>query len=171
MPERWSKPSVLLHWLAAAMLVAMAVVGFVMGDFARDSAARLFLSRAHALGGAAIMLVTVARLVVRLRGPAPAPLPLAPLHRRGVGVVHALMYVVTFAIGATGVVTALAGGWSGYLQGDVGTAPRMREVATKEPHEALVFVLGALVLAHVGGAVLQQFKHGGTLRRMVPFLK
>ena len=162
MKERWSNASVALHWLAAALIVGLATAGFVMTDLPADSSGRLLISRLHTLGGATLMLLTVARLVVRRRGPAVSPLPVSDLHRRGVGVIHALLYVVTFGIGATGFVTGARSAWPDYLRGQLAEAPAL---------EALVFALLGLVLLHVGGVMLQQVRQGGVLRRMVPFLK
>ena len=167
MKERWSNASVALHWLAAALIVGLATAGFVMTDLPADSSGRLLISRLHTLGGATLMLLTVARLVVRRRGPAVSPLPVSDLHRRGVGVIHALLYVVTFGIGATGFVTGARSAWPDYLRGQLAEAPAL---ASREAHEALVFALLGLVLLHVGGVMLQQVRQGGVLRRMVPFL-
>ena len=85
MKERWSNASVALHWLAAALIVGLATAGFVMTDLPADSSGRLLISRMHTLGGATLMLLTVARLVVRRRGPAVTPLPVSELHRRSGG--------------------------------------------------------------------------------------
>ena len=119
MKERWSNASVALHWLAAALIVGLATAGFVMTDLPADSSGRLLISRLHTLGGATLMLLTVARFVVRRRGPAVSPLPVSDLHRRGVGVIHALLYVVTFGIGATGFVTGARSAWPDYLRGQL----------------------------------------------------
>lgn len=171
MKERWSGASLALHWLAGAGIVALASAGFVMTDLAADAGARLVLSRLHTLGGVALMLVTVARVVVRLRGPAIRPLPLSALHRRGIDVTHALMYLTTFGIGASGFATGAQSTWPDYLQGRLAKAPALEALASREAHEALVFALLGLVLLHVGGVLLQQVKLGGVLSRMVPFGK
>ena len=170
MRERWSNTSVALHWLAAALIVGLATAGFVMTDLPADSGGRLLISRMHTLGGATLMLLTVARLVVRRRGPAVTPLPVSELHRRGVGVIHALLYAVTFAIGASGFVTGALSAWPDYLRGQLNEAPALEALASRQAHEALVFALLGLVLLHVGGVMLQQVRKGGALRRMVPFL-
>lgn len=81
MRERWSNTSAALHWLAATLIVGMATAGFVMTDLPADSSGRLLISRMHTLGGATLMLLTVARLVVRGRGPVVRPLPVSELHR------------------------------------------------------------------------------------------
>jgi cytochrome b561 len=170
MRERWPNTSVALHWLAAALIVGLATAGFVMTDLPADSSARLLISRLHTLGGAALMLLTVVRLVVRRRGPAVRPLPVSELHRRGVGVIHALLYVVTFAIGVSGFVTGARSAWPDYLRGQLAVTPALEALASRQAHEALVFVLLGLVLLHVGGVMLEQVRTGGVLGRMVPFL-
>lgn len=129
------------------------------------------MSRLHTVGGAALMLLTVARLVVRRRGPAVTPLPVSDLHRRGIGVIHALRYGVLFAIGASGFVTGARSAWPDYLQGRLAEAPALEALASREAHEVLVLALIGLVLLHVGGVMVQQLRAGGALRRMVPFLK
>ena len=170
MRERWSTPSVALHWLAATLIVGLATAGFVMTDLPADSSMRLLISRMHTLGGATLMLLTVARLVVRRRGPAVTPLPVSDLHRRGVGVIHALLYAVTFAIGASGFATGALSAWPDYLRGQLAEAPALEALASRQAHEALVFALLGLVALHVGGVMLQQVGKGGVLGRMVPFL-
>src|SRR5690606_36967349 len=118
--------------------------------------------------GLTLMLLTVARLVVRWRGPAVEPLALPELHRRGVGVIHTLIYVVTFAIGATGFVTGAGSAWPQYLQGQLAAAPALEALGSRQAHESLVIALVGLVVLHLGGVMLQQIRHGGVLRRMSP---
>ncbi len=170
MRDRWSNPSVVLHWLSVMLIAGLATAGFVMTDLPADSSLRLLISRMHTLGGATLMLLTVARLVVRRRGPGVMPLPISELHRRGVGAVHALLYAVIFAIGASGFVTGARSAWPDYLRGQLAEAPALEALASREAHEVLVFVLLVLVLLHVGGVMLQQVRQGGVLRRMMPTL-
>jgi cytochrome b561 len=170
MRERWSNTSVALHWLAATLIVGLATAGFVMTDLPADSSGRLLIARMHTLGGATLMALTIARLVVRWRGPAVTPLPVSDLHRRGVGVVHALLYAVTFSIGASGFVTGARSAWPDYLRGQLPEAPALEALVSRQAHEVLVFTLLGLVLLHVGGVALQQVRTGGVLKRMVPFL-
>lgn len=166
--DRWSGANVALHWLGALLVVGLATAGFVMTDLPSSSDARLVLSRAHTIGGAALMLLTVVRLVVRARGPAVEPLPLSELHRRGVGAIHATMYLVTFAIGASGFATGAQSAWPDYLGGAIAEAPALESLASREVHEVLAFALLGLVGLHVGGVMLQQVQKGRTLRRMLP---
>jgi len=68
-----------------------------MTSEAPDSSMRLLLSRLHTAFGITLMVATVVRLVTRLRTCKPEPLPMAPLHRRGVAFVHGSLYAVSLA--------------------------------------------------------------------------
>lgn len=166
--DRWPTKSVALHWVSAAVIMGMGAAGFVMSDLAPDSSLRLLLSRSHTLFGFTLMALTALRLVTRWRGPSPDPLPLPPLHRRGVDLVHKLIYVVVFALGASGAFTAARSTWPEYIRGAIARAPELEHVASREVHESLVFALVALIALHVGGVVVQELRGGGALRRMLP---
>ena len=168
MTARWSNTSMLLHWAGAAMVVGLVVAGFVMTGLAPDAPGRAWLSRAHTAGGLTLMALTVTRLVVRLRGQTPAPLPLTPWHRLGVTLVHGVLYGSLFGLGASGVLTAVGSTWPGYLRGAVGAAPQLEHLASRQLHEALVFVVLTAVVLHVAGVFIHQYRQGATLRRMVP---
>lgn len=168
---RWPKAVVVIHWLSAATIVGLAAAGFTLSKLPDDSGARLLLSRLHTLGGFSLMGLTVARLFVRHRGPAPTAIPLPALHRRGVTAVHALLYAVVFGIGASGFATGAQSLWAQYLRGEVARAPSLEHMASREVHEALVFTLLGLVALHVGGVVIHQARAGGVLRRMLPFAR
>ena len=159
-PARWSRASMALHWLSAALIVGLVAVGFVMSDLAA--------SRLHTLSGAGLMLLVLARLVVRWRGARPAPLPLSDLHRRGVGLVHGALYAVLFGIGMSGFATGALSAWPEYLRGELAEAPALEALATRELHEALVFALLGLIALHVGGVFVHELRLGGALRRMLP---
>ncbi len=170
MNDRWSARSIALHWASAALVAALVAAGFVMSDLPAGSALRLVLSRAHTLLGLALAALTAVRLVARFKGSRPAPLPLAPLHRRGVGVAHGLLYAAVFALAASGVATALGSAWPDYLRGARATAPDFEGIAAREAHERVAFALLALVALHVVGVLVQDVRKGGALRRMIPWL-
>jgi len=170
MSDRWPKSIVWFHWAAALFVFGLAAAGLMMTGLPAESPARLLLSRAHTLGGLALMLLTLARLGARWRGPRPRPLSLAPTHRRGVAAVDALLYLVTLGLGASGVATSLGSDWPGYLRAEIATAPALGALAAREAHEVLAFVLLGLVGLHVAGVAVEQIRRGGVLRRMLPFL-
>jgi len=118
------------------------------------------------LGG--VMLL---RLLVRWRSPKPEPLELPPLHRRGIGAVHVLLYAGLLALTATGMGLAFSSGWSEFVQGDVATPPALAGLLARDVHTWLRWPVLALVAAHVVGVAVQQVRKGDSLRRMVPFLR
>lgn len=171
MNERWSRKSMALHWGSAAIIAGLATAGFVMADLPPGAPARLLLSRLHTLFGLTLMVITVLRLVTRWRGSKPPPLPLPELHRRGIGLIHGLLYVALFSLGASGFATGLLSEWPTYLRGAIPAAPELEQLVTRQIHEVVVFTLLVLVALHVGGVVVHELRRGGALRRMVPFLK
>ncbi|MCC6805819.1 MAG: cytochrome b/b6 domain-containing protein [Deltaproteobacteria bacterium] len=166
--ETWSTPMMVLHGLTALIIVGLAAAGFVMTDLRGDSALRLLLSRSHTIFGATLMLLTVARLIVRFRSTKPAALPLPTLHRRGVAAVHALLYISIFALGASGFITGARSAWPDYLGGALASSPQLEQLWSRQAHEVLVFSLLTLVVLHVGGVLIQELRAGGTLKRMIP---
>lgn len=191
--ERWPRPSVVLHWLGAALILGLGIVGFLMTDLPETSSARLDLSRLHTVGGLLLMLLTATRLVVRWRGPRVAPLAVPALHRRGIGVTHSLMYVATFGLGLSGFLMGAQSAWPDYLMEQLAEVPVLGDLAARGIHEALVFALIVLIVLHVGGIVLHElilgprasrartalteasdatgFRRGRVARRMMPWLK
>jgi len=169
--DRWGKWNVALHWISAALIVGLITAGFVMADQAPDSDLRLLLSRLHTGSGLTLMVLTVIRLVTRLRSRPPEPLALAPLHRRGVAFVHGALYVVLFGLGASGAVTGATSAWPDYLRGSLERVPELEQLASRQVHEALVFTLGTLIVLHIGGVMVHELRVGGALRRMLPWLR
>ena len=168
MSERWSTPSIVLHWLSAVALLVVVVAGLVLQELPADAGARRVLSGMHSVLGIALVVMTVARLVVLRRLGRAAPLPLPPLHALVVRAVHVASYATLIAVGVTGFATAKPSQWHEFIKGDVPTAPDFADVASRQVHEALVLLLGALLVAHVAGVVVQQLRPGGVLRRMLP---
>lgn len=168
---RWSKQMVVLHWVSAAMIVGLVVVGFSMTGLAADDPRKLWVGRLHSMTGAALGLLTLARLLVRRRSPSPGPLPVPELHRKGVGAVHALLYLVVLGLALSGGSMRFGTQWHEFMAGDLPTAPDLSGFAGRQLHELLAFALVALVGVHVTGVLVQELRAGGALRRMVPFLK
>ncbi len=162
---------VVLHWGSAAMVVGLLVAGTVLAGLPDGDVGRLWPGRLHSAAGMVLGAVTLLRLVVRSRGPTLEPMVMPALHRRGVGVVHGLLYVGLLATTASGMFLAFSSGWSDFVQGGVDVPPLLAGLRARDVHALLRWPLLALVAAHVGGVLLQQLRRGDSLRRMLPFLR
>jgi cytochrome b561 len=155
-PARWSRAQIALHWAVAVLILAAWLTGEGMGAAFR---ARLATPDAfpgfttHTLIGGAVLLLVLARLVLRAVQGAPAPVPgTSPRMAQAATWGHRLLYALMLGVPALG-----AAAWYGGLE------------APAEGHEALgnaiLFVAGAhalVALAH------HYVLRDDTLRRMLP---
>lgn len=159
-----------LHWASFALLVGLTVAGSISAAASTDASARTAWSKALATCGLLLTALTALRLIVRIRGTAPTPLPLTAAHRRGIRVVDALLYAVTFALGTNGLLLGAHGAWPALLQAEAAPVPVLECLASREAYDALVGALSALIALHVGGVVIQELRRRNVLCRMVPLL-
>jgi cytochrome b561 len=168
-PQSYSRAQIALHWAMAALIAALAPIGWLMSDADPDGAARLWLSRAHAGLGMVLGLLLVARIVTRFRAPKVAELPGSTSLQRGVmRAVHVGIYAVMVLILVSGNATSILGDWPAYLLGSTPSAPDLHPIQHREGHERFVFALLGLTFLHVAGVMLHQVRKGGALARMLP---
>ena len=101
-PRVWSLPVAALHWLAAATILALIGLGFVMVHAPLDAAAKFDLYQLHKSLGFLALALTAAHLVARLATEAPAKRG-AQWERLLAAATQALLYAVGFA--------AILAGW------------------------------------------------------------
>lgn len=173
---RYNNVAVAIHWITAALLIAQVYVGFVFGDMSGPERGAWFTW--HKTLGAAILLLSVARLGWRLANP-PPPYPDAmPRWERIAGTWnHRLFYLVLLALPITGLATISAGKPAGTtdLIGGIpmplipGIPERVGE-GLGGMHELLVFATLALLALHVAAALKHQFvDRSRSAGRMPPF--
>ncbi|MEI2432249.1 cytochrome b/b6 domain-containing protein [Lysobacter yananisis] len=165
-------PARVLHWLMAAMILAMLFVG--AGLVASVSERHAWLLALHKPLGIAILLLAVLRLALRLRHrPPPLPRDLAPAVRLAAHASHWLLYALMLAMPLIGWAMLSAGGYPVEL----GAGVRLPPIAPFDPswfaalrwlHRALAHALFALVLAHLGAALYHGLiRRDGVLRSML----
>lgn len=168
MEHRWSRAVVALHWLSFLLVVMVFVIGHVMHDQPRESALRQTLAGFHSLPGMILLLLTLARLVLRWRQPAPTPLALSSGHARVVRWTHGALYALVLGMCLSGFVQGQMTNWHAYVAGDVDRPPDFRGVIAHEIHELIAPALLVLVVVHIIGVLAQQRKTGDVMRRMWP---
>ena len=172
---RYKSVAVAIHWITAALLLTQVWIGLQFADMAKGPA-RDGLFTWHKTLGATILLLAIARLIVRLRNP-PPPFPQDfPTWERFVAVWnHRIFYVLLFALPLTGLATvsAAAPGWSTPLIGGIPLPliPGLHGIdGIGDVHVVLVWTTLTLLVLHVGAALKQQFiDKSDVADRMPPF--
>lgn len=164
---------VALHWLLALMLlVALGMGTFVLSSIPMESPDKIGALRGHMVAGVAIGVLMLVRLAVRLRSRhrvVPSPSSGHPLLDALGTWVHLGLYVLVFAMAASGMATALLTGLPGIVFGDAGGAvpANLATVAPRVAHGWIAKGIAALVLLHVLGAVYHQWvRKDGLMARM-----
>ena len=170
--EEWGWPAKLWHWLGAAFILTLLVHGWWMTHLT-PRPERLANYAWHAALGYDFLALLVVRLLWRWMNPVPAlPADLRPWERRAARLGHLGLYLLMFAATLTG--WAMAGTRRVPLTQDLFgiTIPaivrdRALQPLLEDVHKYLAYVLAALVLVHIAGALRHHFiKRNTVLRRM-----
>lgn len=163
--QRYGGIAIALHWVSAVLILGMLPLGFLMQNAGEDS--RLLQYRLHAIVGFAVLLLTVARLVWKFFDVKPAPTPgLTGVHLRGMQFVHGLLYLVLLVLTVSGLVLNVQSGLIDVLRGTAQEFPDLSEFGARRAHGMLARIYIALLVAHIGGVVVHQFRHGHVFSRM-----
>ncbi len=170
---RYAPAARAIHWVTAALVIAMIPGGFVLLDLPpgriQDTAFDL-----HRSTGVLLFGLTLVRIAVRVARPAP-PLPasIPPLQQRVAGAVHLLLYGLLLAMPVVGWWATSAYGAPIRVFGLFELPPLVApDKAVAETafaiHRALGIALAAIVAAHAAAALHHHFgRRDGVLRRML----
>lgn len=155
--RRYDSLSITFHWVAAtAMLVALPL-GFLAAHAPDDRQATALL-RVHVPLGIAIVILTVARALWRVRHVPPPARDDQPRWQAGVArSTHLLLYVVPICLGTSGIALMVLSGAAPLIFSRVeGAMPHFSRFAPMAVHAASAFVLVALIGLHGGAALFHQ---------------
>ena len=171
---RYGRVAILLHWLAAALIVAGAGLGLTMTDLPL-SPDKLRYYAWHKWLGITVFLVAAVRLVWRaIVPPPPFPASMKAAQARAARAVHWALYGLMLAIPVSGWIYSSATGVSvSYLNlvplPNLVPKDKALAGALLAVHQALNSVLAAVVLVHVAAAVKHQWiDRDGVMSRMLP---
>lgn len=153
-----------LHWGSMFLLIALMLAGTTMVGLADGDPQKAVIYRLHGIIGLLIVLSTLARIVVRLRRPHPAPERMTEkwniwLH----DIIQWGIYLVLLGIGVSGITTLALNNTTAFT---VDPATLDRTVATTQGHFLLTRLYLVLVVLHVAGVLRHQFTRSNVLRRM-----
>lgn len=168
----FSLPARVLHWTMAVLILAMLFIG--VGMVATVSGKHQWLLAIHKPLGMAILVLAIARLVVRLRNP-PPPLPsdLPTVQRIAALLSHWLLYALMVALPLIGWAMLSAGGYPVMLASDLRLPAILPENALafawlRTAHGFLAYLLFFVFLAHAAAALYHALiRRDGVLRSML----
>ncbi len=183
-PVRYGTVAILLHWFTAAAIVALLVLGTLMGEAKRGSPLQFSLFQWHKSIGITVLLLSVARLVWRLSHPPPAlPATMPVWQRRAAKASHLLFYVFLIGVPLGGWATVSASPYNipTVLYGMIPwphlpilpTLPNKAalEDVLGDAHATAAWMLAGLAALHAVAAFHHHLRlKDDVLRRMVPFL-
>jgi cytochrome b561 len=180
-PSRYSSVAIALHWMIAALIIFELILGSVMESF--PPSVKFVLVRTHASGGLLVLVLSLARVVWRVtHRPPPFAAGMSRWERTLAHAVHYALYVAMLAmpligwailsahparpghgIGLVGPVQLPPIAFISHWQDPFQKAMHERFVGV---HEAGAWILLALLLLHVAGALKHQWidKHAELAR-------
>lgn len=159
-PTRYHPALVVLHWLLALLLLGMLAYGsLVLAAIPNAAPEKIDALRGHMVAGLLILVLTLLRLVLRLRTqrPPPASTGHAMLDRL-TPVVHWVLYGLVFAMAASGITMSALAGLPAIVFNGVGALPASFDaLAPRAVHGIVAKLLMLLIAGHVGAALYHQF--------------
>ena len=180
--KRYDPVAMILHWVMALGIVALAVMGLYMVHGKPDPARLFQLYQLHKSIGITVLLTAVIRLGWRLwrRPPLLSPGAQSPLERRAANGVHWTLYGFLLLLPLTGwaLVSVSVFDIPTVLYGVVPWPhlPILSALENKEPAEAVfklihaygAWALIALVAVHAAAAIRHGLRRDGIMGRMLP---
>lgn len=174
---RYSTPAIVLHWLAAILIVAGFGLGLTMVDM-RLSPTKLRYFSWHKWIGITVLALACLRLVWRLlHRPPELPAAVPPWQRGASHLVHCALYLLMFAVPLSGWAYTSAAGvpvvYLGWVQlPDIAPVDEALAEQLKTLHHTLDWTLLGAVLLHVAAALKHHFlDRDEVLVRMLPLLR
>ncbi len=154
---RYGTVAVTIHWLTAALIVALFATGLLAAGQG-DPAAKLALVRFHVPLGAAVLVLTLLRIVwwwVADKHP-PLPADQPRLQKFVAHAVHFAIYLVILLLASSGIATlVLSGAMPAILAGT--TLPDFETLLPRLVHGAASRVMLGLLALHIAAALWHQF--------------
>ncbi len=166
--KKYSKSTIIIHWLSFAGILALIPMGFYMSDLPIGES-KLTLYKAHAAIGIVILLLTLFRVFIFFKHERPPGLETGSVfHNKLIIWIHNAFYFVILLLCFSGIVTLIQSGAGSALQsGDFNNLPQEMNVPPLTGHQILAKIFIALLLAHIGRVANHYIKtKENTLKRI-----
>ena len=168
--SRYHPLLVALHWIMAALIIAALALGaLVMVKIPNNDPMKIEALRSHMIGGTLLLVLMIARLVVRLRSRHPAPASAGhSLLDRLAWASHRMLYVLVLGQAVSGLLLALQTGLPGIVLHGGALPADFWVYPLRTVHYLISRMLMALIALHVVGALYHTLAlRDGLLRRML----
>lgn len=179
-PRGYSFLARLIHWVMAFIMITMIVAGIWMatGDLwgGKFPALRGQLYDYHRGMGFVLLVLVIVRLIIKHRSTPPSPLPasIPPMQQKIAHITHILLYAALIIHPLLGWYATNAWGVKNIPIFGLFNLPTLveknRDLGNQllEIHGYIGLVIAALIVAHIGAALMHQFvKKDGVLLRMM----
>jgi cytochrome b561 len=171
---RYTATAIALHWLMAALILCLFGVGLYMSGLPL-SPTKLQIYAWHKWAGVTVFLLVFARLAWRAtHRPPPLPAAMPRWQKVAAHAGHALLYLLMIAIPVSGWLMSSAKGFQTVYFGvlpipDLLAKNKELGDTLRDVHQALNFLMIAIVAGHVGAALKHHFiDRDDILTRMSP---
>ena len=173
MPQRFGIVAIALHWFIAIAMLASLALAWYLEDL--DGEEKIYWLALHKSVGMVIFVAAIARLIWRVRHPAPAyGFAMPRWQQLAAHATHILLYVMLFSLPITGYIAETARGRDTAFFG-LFPIPALVPLNRKLSYYALTvhdwsqYAVYALILLHVGAALYHQLiLKDGIIERMWP---
>lgn len=152
-----------LHWMSAAAIITLIGIA-IWGGQLSPGPTKLILGRLHLGLGVIVLALSMVRAAIRLSGPKLSGIGIAARS------VHTGLYLLLFAIPATGLVTTIRSNGINILlnlSGGEAYNPLLAE-DTANLHIILAYTMVIALIGHIGAAFWHQFVlRDGTMAKMM----
>jgi cytochrome b561 len=170
----WPLSLRLIHWLSAALVLGALGYGVYMVQAAQNAAQRFELTQFHKSIGLAVLVITIARLWLRILTAAPRPERTIPLLRIAARAAHVGLYVLLLVLPLSGWLMATTTPVRvptlvfGLFELPYPLAPALPTYRiARAIHVTAAIALASLIALHVAAALLHAlFRRDRTFARM-----
>ncbi len=158
--QRYSRASIVLHWLVALLvMVALVAGGQFLEKMENTDPEKIFALRGHMTAGMVIGILMLWRLWVRFRSPKPAKVSAGNAIFDWLGsLTHFLLYLFIFAMVASGIGMSVLASLPEVVFQGVGSLPAtFHDLPPRQVHGIVAKLLAGLIILHILASLFHQF--------------
>jgi cytochrome b561 len=175
---KYDRVQIILHWLIAALILAMIALGLYMVELPKQSelppgeeSIRAAYFLIHKSLGLTVAVLVVLRIIWRLTHIAPAlPDTVSKWQQRAAGAVQGLLYAAMIAMPLSGYLQSMFSKYDtkfwGFVLPRVAEADNAMRDKFSEIHEILAFIFIGLIVLHMAAAVKHYIERSAISKRM-----